>query len=339
MADVAHLAGVSRTAVSFVLNNIPNANIPEATRQRILQAAQELHYVPSQRGLNLVIGKAMLVALIVRQSSEQMSADAFQGEFVRGVTSVIEPEGYHLLIHAAEPNSPISTYGELVRTGKVDGLLIASPLIADPDVRLLHSEGTPLVLHGSQLGDIASVDVDNRQGAYTAVRHLIQLGHTRIGHISNAPFSYRSSRDRLDGYCEALREANIVCEDVLMQEGSFTASSGFTPMQRLLALPEPPTAVFVGSDVVGLGAIEAIRQRGLHVPGDISLVGFDDILLSRYLDPPLTTVHVPAYELGQEAGILLLTLIRGEMPPHLKVVLPTEMVVRRSTASVPVPRA
>jgi DNA-binding LacI/PurR family transcriptional regulator len=333
MEDVARAAGVSRTTVSFVLNDSPNTNIPQATRLRILQAAQDLDYVPNIQALNLATGQTMLIGLVLRQTPEQMSADAFLGEVIRGATRRIESDGYHLLVHAAEPDAPQnSTYGQLVRTHKVDGLIIASPLINDPEVELLHNEGTPIVLHGApDISDIPSVDVDNTQGAYTAVQHLIDLGHQRIGHISNAPLSYTSSRDRLSGYRQALTDAGITFDTSLVYEGEFTDASSYEPMHQMLDLPEPPTAVFIGSDVVALGAIDAIHSRGLHIPDDISVIGFDDVSLGKYLRPALTTVHLPAYELGRQAGEMILQIMRGNPLPNSQVRLPTELVIRSST--------
>jgi DNA-binding LacI/PurR family transcriptional regulator len=333
MEDVAKAAGVSRTAVSFVLNDIPEANIPEITRQRILQAARELDYIPNAQALNLVTGRTMMIALVVRQTSEQMSADAFLGEFIRGITRVIEAEGFHLLVHAVEPDAPNNTtYAQLVRTHKVDGLLITSPLIEDPEVQILHDEGTPIVLNGAtHFADIPSVDVDNVQGAYTAVRHLIDLGHRRIGHISNAPFSYTSARDRLEGYQLALADAGIQFDEFLVHPGAFTDTSSYEPMQMMLDLPEPPTAIFIGSDLVALGALQAIRNRSLTIPDDISVIGFDDVLIGKYIEPPLTTIHLPAADIGTKSGEMILASIRGEIFPTLRALLPTELVIRQST--------
>lgn len=334
MEDVARAAGVSRTTVSFVLNDSPNTNIPDVTRQRIRQAARDLHYTPNIQALNLAKGRTMMIARIQRQTAEQMSVDAFLGELVRGTIHAIEAEGYHLLLHPAEPGAPYnSTYGQLIRTRKVDGLIIASPLVDDPEIKLLQEEGTPIVLHGStDTADIPSVEVDNAQGAYTAMRHLLDLGHRRIGHISNAPFSYTSSRDRLTGYQQALEDAGIAYDPELVYAGAFTDASGYEPMNRLLDLPEPPSALFVGSDVVALGALDAIHNRGLRIPDDLSVIGFDDVLLGRYLRPPLTTIHLPAYELGREAGIMILRIMSGEPLPSRKVLLPTQLIIRNSTA-------
>ncbi|MBZ0284831.1 MAG: LacI family transcriptional regulator [Anaerolineae bacterium] len=337
MADVANHAGVSRTTVSFVLNNVPDANIPEATRQRILQSARELDYAPNVQALNLATGRTMMIALVVRQTSEQMAADLFLGEFMRGATRIIEADDYHLLVHAAEPDAVESTYGKLVRTHKVDGLLVASPMVEDPEVQLLHDEGTPIVLNGAtDARDIASVDVDNVQGAYTAVRHLIELGHRRIGHISNAPFSYTSSVYRLAGYRQALHESGISYDEQLVFAGEFTTESGYVAMQHLIDNPVLPTAVFIGSDVVAIGALDALHHHGLSIPRDMSVVSFDDILLSKYVRPALTTVHLPAYDLGRNAGEMILKIIRRQPLVKMRVLLPTELIVRDSTARLSV---
>jgi DNA-binding LacI/PurR family transcriptional regulator len=159
------------------------------------------------------------------------------------------------------------------------------------------------------------------------------LGHRRIGHISNAPFSYTSSRDRLAGYRQALTEAGIVYDSELVHAGAFTDNSSYEPMCRLLQLPDPPSAVFIGSDVVALGAIDAIHSRGLRIPDDISVIGFDDVALGKYLRPALTTVHLPAYDLGRKASEVILQIIHGQPLHTIQVRLPTELVIRDSTAS------
>jgi LacI family transcriptional regulator len=335
MKDVAERVGVSRTTVSFVLNNIPNSNIPEVTRQRIIQAARELDYAPNAQALNLVKGRTMMIALVVRKTAHQFAADAFLTEVMEGVMQVIEPQHFHLMIHAAHANAANNTYRELIRMRKVDGLLISSPLVEDAEVRQLHAEGTPIVLQGAVSGnDIPNVDVDNVQGAYAAVQHLLDQGHRRIGHISNAPFSYAASYDRLRGYRQALSEAGIAYDDGLVQAGNFNDDSGYGPMMALLDAPERPTAVFIGSDTVALGALNALRDRHLRVPQDISVIGFDDILVGQYLEPSLTTVHLPAVDLGRRAGEMILRVIHGEPLDAVSVRLPTHLVIRRSTTAV-----
>jgi LacI family transcriptional regulator len=334
MQDIAKAAGVSRTAVSFVLNNTPDSNIPATTRQRILQIAHELNYTPNAIALNLARGKAMTIGLIVRQTAAQMSIDPFIDQLMFGITRVIEAHGYHLLIHAVDPSASGSqTYVELVRTRKVDALLITSPMANDPEIKMLRDEGTPIVVNGApKLIDVPSVDVNNIEGAYTAVMHLLELGHRRIGHISNAPFTYTSSIDRLQGYRQALDEMDVAFDEALVHEGGFTHDSGAAPMRALLDLPAPPTAVFIGSDMVALGAIGAIHARGLRIPEDISIVGFDDLMFAQYLQPPLTTIHLSAYDLGWHGAEMLLTMLGGETPSPKRALLPTELCIRETTA-------
>jgi DNA-binding LacI/PurR family transcriptional regulator len=331
MSDIAKAAGVSRTTVSFVLNNLPDSNIPEMTRQRVLLAAQQLDYVPNTAALNLATGRTMMIALVVRKTHEQFAADSFLSEFIHGVMETAEPQGYHLMMHAARSNES-ANYRDLIRSRKADGLIISSPLIHDPEIRQLHDEKTPLVLNGSSdYPDIPSVDVDNIQGSYSAVTHLIELGHRCIGHISNAPFKYTAASLRLTGYQNALAQAGIVYDQTLVFEGDFTDTSGYTPMRALMDLPDRPTAVFVGSDTVALGAFQAVNDCGLKVPDDISIIGFDNIYLGKYLHPPLTTVHLPAFELGKQAGDTIIKAINAETMHTIRVLLPTQLIIRSST--------
>jgi DNA-binding LacI/PurR family transcriptional regulator len=174
------------------------------------------------------------------------------------------------------------------------------------------------------------VDADNYQGAQLATNHLISLGHRQIGLITNAPITYIASRERYRGFQDSLLAADLVYEPGLTREGFFTSESGFKAMNELLDSPEPLTAVFVASDVVAFGAIQAIHTRGLAIPQDIALVGFDDVSVSQFIEPFLTTIRLPAYELGWEAGKLSLELInKKELVSHGQL-LPTELIVRAS---------
>jgi DNA-binding LacI/PurR family transcriptional regulator len=333
MREVAELAGVSRTTVSFVLNDTPNANIPPKTRRRVLDAVRRLNYVPDATAVTLVTGRTQTLALVLRQTAHQLSADAFLGEVLRGLTRAVEPAGYHTLVH---PVAPDMTYGQLARSQKVDGLILSGPMVEEAELTALHAEGTPIVVQGTTIPrDVPSVDVDNEAAARVAVTHLLALGHRRIGHITNARTVYAAAHDRLSGYCQALEAYGVPYDPRLVYEGDFTEDSGAAAMRALLDLDEPPTAVFVASDVVALGALQVIREHGLHVPDDISLVGFDNIPLVSHLDPGLTTIHLPAFELGQRAGEMLLSLVWGNALEQTRVLLETELVVRGSTGPPP----
>jgi DNA-binding LacI/PurR family transcriptional regulator len=175
------------------------------------------------------------------------------------------------------------------------------------------------------------VDVDAISGAEGAVTHLLEMGHQRIGIITNAPLSYTSAQQRCLGYRNALEQRNIGPESSLIKEGNYTPASGYHAMQELLAESPRPSAVFVASDVVAVGAILAARRLGLRIPEDVAIVGFDDIPMAEYLDPPLTTVRLPAFGLGWAAGERLVRLIRGERLDQTGIFLESQLIIRDST--------
>jgi DNA-binding LacI/PurR family transcriptional regulator len=329
-ADVANAAGVSRTTVSFVLNGREDVKIPLETRERVLAAAERLGYHPHAPARQLAGGRSRIVALVLRQTPEQVAGDAVLAETLRGFASAARAEGFRVMVEPLPPEGPHSTYSDLLRAQHADGLVVSGPRIDDPSLLELLRDGFPIVLQGS-LPDVAapSVDVDNVAGARGAVEHLLALGHRRIACITNAPLVYTAARDRLAGYHEALASAGVGADPALVAEGAFDAASGHTAMAGLIATTTFD-AVFAASDVIALGAIGAMREAGLRVPDDISIVGFDDIPLAGYFDPPLTTVHLPAFELGQAAGRSLIDRINDRSVPE-RTLLPTELVVRSST--------
>jgi LacI family transcriptional regulator len=195
----------------------------------------------------------------------------------------------------------------------------------------LYDEGFPVVLHGRLREiDIPSVDVDNVRGAMMAVNHLLALGHRRVGMITNAPLAYAASRQRLEGYQRALRQAGIAYEDAWVRQGNFDEESGYAAVKELLALDEPPSAVFIASDMVAIGALRALHEEGVHVPDQVAIVGFDDITTARFITPALTTVQVPTFGLGWSAAELLIRLIDEAPPRDRHVRLDTELIVRET---------
>jgi DNA-binding LacI/PurR family transcriptional regulator len=330
--DVADLAGVSRTTVSFVLNSVPGMKISEETRQRVLEAALQLNYYPASAARTLASGKTHRIGLVLCEQRDHLMANAFLPAFLRGVNDLAHQERYRVVFQSAEDETGEIAYVGLLREQHVDGLIVSSPRSDDLQLSRLHEEGYPLVLHG-HLPDcvLPFVDVDNVGGAHKAVTHLIGLGHRRIGLITNAPLSYTSSQDRLTGYRQALKEAELPLDDELVRYGEFSPRSGRRAMKSLLALPSPPSAVFVASDVVALGAMSAVRERRMCIPQDVALVGFDDIFLAAYVSPPLTTVRLPAYGLGWAAGDMLIRLISEDEPLERQMLLESELVIRQSS--------
>src|SRR5690606_17223006 len=207
-------------------------------------------------------------------------------------------------------------YLQLFRAKRIDGLILSGPRFQDDALRVLEELVFPTVLMGNlPNSNFCSVDVDNVSAAYKAVKHLIGLGHRRIACITNADLSYTSAADRLQGYRQSLQDAGLPYDESISRFGDFDPDSGYAQMEHLLEkvfFKEPFTAAFIASDVVALGAKAAIRDKGLCIPRDIALVGFDDVPFSRYTDPPLTTIRLPSHDLGWNAGDRLIRMINGE---------------------------
>ena len=328
-ADVAARAGVSRTTVSFVLNAKADAGISAGPRRRIEEAARELGYHPHGAARALAGGTSQTIGLVLRQSAEQVAADALLAETLWGVASEARTGGYRVLVEPLSPDG--GRYSDLLLSQRVDGLIVSGPRVDDEELVALVADGFPIILQGS-LPDVAapSVDIDNRAAARTAVEHLIGLGHRRIGCITNAPLAYTAAADRVAGYRDAIEAAEIGFDATLVVEGAFDAASGRAAMASLLAVTDRVTAVFVASDIVAFGALRALREAGRSVPTDVSVVGFDDIPLARHFDPPLTTIRLPANALGAAAGRALVDRLAGR-PTSERTLLPTDLIVRDST--------
>jgi DNA-binding LacI/PurR family transcriptional regulator len=329
--QIAEEVGVSRTTVSLVLNDVPGVRISPATRRRILEVARRLNYHPDAAARTLASGRTRTIGFILCQSPDCIFADAFLPEVLRGVGEAVQENGFRALIHSVGDVSSPEAYASLVHEKHIDGIILSGPRCDDQELLRLKIEGFPIVLLG-QLPDsgIPFVDVDNVGAAKQAVEHLIGLEHRRIGMITNAPLEYTAACDRLVGYRQVLEEADIPFDEEMVRYGDFREESGRIAMEQLLDLPKPPTAVFVASDLVAFGALMVVKERGLRIPTDIALVGFDDVQLAHYVDPPLTTMQLPAYELGYQAATLLTQLISGDAVEEQKILLQTELVVRQS---------
>ena len=329
--DVAKVAGVSRTTVSFVLNDVSSVSISEATRKRVLDAAKKLNYSPNIAGKKLVSGKSYTIGLVLCQSPEQIFTDAFLPRVILGVEQAAMQQGFHVLLKPVDPDDA-GGYARLITENHVDGILLSGPRQDDTALMKLHQQRVPVLLMGQLPNtDIPFVDVDATAGAELAVNHLIELGHKCIGMITNAPLEYTSAQQRRDGYLRALQKANLPVDPRCIKEGNYTPGSGYEAMKALLDLEPRLTAVFVASDVVAIGAMLAVKQAGLHIPKDIALVGFDDIPLAEYFDPPLTTVRLPAYDLGWAGGERLIRIIQGEGLNNVSLLLDSKLITRQSS--------
>jgi len=329
--DVADAAGVSRTTVSLVLNNVPGTQISEETRQRVIAAARELDYVPDAAARALVSRRSQIIGLVLIRRSDQVASDGFLTQILDGLLEVVHRSGLRLLFDIVEPEHQKKAYLQLVRAKHIDGIILSGPRFDDEALTTLETDRVPVVLMG-QLpdSDIPFVDIDNVAAAQSAVRHLIELGHAHIACITNASLSYTAAADRLEGYRKALEEADIAYEKSLVRFGDFNIRSGYDQMCSLLEQQVKFTSIFVASDEVSLGAKAAIRERGLKIPQDIAMVGFDDLPISGYLDPPLTTVSVPAVQLARDASTMLIRLLNGEEVVEKQVLLESPLKIRES---------
>ncbi len=333
--DVAKAAGVSRTTVSLVLNGVEGIKIRPETRQRVMQIADELGYVPNAAARALVSQRAQIIGLFLTRRSHHISSDAFITQTLEGLLDVAHQHDMRLLIDIVEPEHQQEIYLEMARAKRIDGILLSGPRLDDQALRLLERDGFPTVLIGQLPGtDFCFVDVDNCASADMAVAHLIQLGHRRIACITNAAVSYTAAVDRLRGYRNALEAAGLSYDPALVRYGDFTVDSGYQQMKDLLESGAKFTAAFVASDTLVLGAKAALAERGLRVPQDVALVGFDDLPFAQYLSPPLTTVHLPAVELARQACNLLFCLLQGEQPCCQQTILDTHLVVRASCGAL-----
>jgi len=330
--DVANLAGVSRTTVSFVVNKNPRFSIRPGTVQKVQEAARVLGYIPNATARALASRRAKAVGLVMTRDPRYIASDPFLPQILGGLLDVVKQAQLNLLTDWVEPGQQYQTYSSLIRAKHIDGMILMTPRYDDPGLKALRETDIPVVLMGMVPGcDLYSVDVENVAAARTAVRHLISLGHQRIACILNAPSPYSSACQRLQGYQQALEEAGLAYDETLVGFADFDATSGYSQMRSLLAERPGFTAAFVASDNVALGALAAILDTGLKVPDDISLVGFDDIPMSSYIHPALTTIHMPAREIAQQSCHLLMRLIAGERPEERALTLPTELITRGST--------
>src|SRR5258705_565434 len=327
--DVARAAKVSVATVSRVING--SGPVKEETRRLMREVAGKMRYVPHSGARSLITSKTETLGVLLPDLYGE-----FFSEIIRGMDDIAQRNGLHLLISRAYADRHgIETAIRAMR-GRVDGVVAMSP---DLDANsLLNLPSTiPVVLLCSvpRGNEIDSLTIQNSRGAREMVAHLVSRGHRRIAIIKGSARNYDAA-ERLRGYRMALRDAGIATDHSLEREGDFTEAAGYTGAVELLALKERPTAIFAANDSMAIGALSALRESGVQVPEEMAVAGFDDIPLARYMDPPLSSVHVPICELGARAVGLLLNGIthKNDHPPRRERVS-TKLVIRRSTGGQP----
>ncbi|MDW8803625.1 LacI family DNA-binding transcriptional regulator [Streptomyces scabiei] len=326
---VAARAGVGRTTVSRVVNG--SDLVSADARARVLAAIKELNYVPNSVARGLVTNRTDAVALVIPESESRLGSEPFFAALIRGVSGALADSRTQLQLMLVRDQAERDQLTESVATRRVDGVLLVSVHSTDRLPGLLEEMGLPTVLAGRRdAGEqLSYVNADNAGGATAAVRHLLERGRRRVATITG-PLDMDVSRNRLAGWHTAHREANLSASELLVEEGDFTEESGARAMRSLLERVPDLDAVFAASDLMAVGALTELKRQKRQVPRDVAVAGFEDSVLARHTDPPLTTVRQPVEELGRTMARIL-TDITQHGAPRRQVTLPTELVVREST--------
>ncbi len=328
--DVAKEAGVGVGTVSRVINN--SDAVSDSTRHKVLSAIATLDYTPNANARRLSLGKTMTIAVIVPFFTRPSVV-----ERLRGIEKVLAASDYDLILYNVETvHRRRDCFQNVSRRERVDGMIIISLMPTDAEAERLKQTGVPIVLVDTHHAEFDSIMIDDVAGAYRATRHLIDLGHTKIAHIGDFvdnPFNFQQIHDRYQGYRQALKEANIPFRADYHLEGEHSRREAQRLAYEVLTNHDPPTAIFTFSDTQAIGVLEAARGLGVHVPEQLSVIGYDDIEIAEYLH--LTTIRQSLFQSGLDGGQLLLETmaIRDQKPQEY--LLPTELIVRGTTAPPP----
>ncbi len=331
--DVARLAEVSKTTVSRVIND--NSNVKSETKVRVLGAVRELGYTPNSIARALRIRKSNVVGVIIPRGIEYVFSDPFFPELIKGITTVLNLHNLNLhLVMSNSESEHRQAYSNLLKTKHIDGVILVCPRFDDKQYILkLRRASLPFVLVGRfPLEKVNYVGYDSKQGACSAVEHLIRLGYKQIGFISGS-FDLIGGVDRFEGYKMALERHSLEYDSELVTKGDWTREGGYEAMCELLNKAKVPTAVFTANDQMAVGAVKAIKEKGLQIPKDMAMVGFGDTQLASYIEPSLTIVKEPTYEEGAMAAEMLVKLINDEEIKEPQVMLETKLIIRESCGS------
>jgi LacI family transcriptional regulator len=331
-SDVARLSGVSRTTVSFVLNETPGKNISEETRARVLEAARRLEYSPDEEAVSMAKRTRSTVGLIISHSNSIYS-DAYILRLIEGMAPVFNKRRTALVLVPVRQRK--TDYLEIVREHGLDGVLIMNARADDEGITSFAGADLPCVVIGTVEGiDVSQIDIDNEAAAFEVCDYLLGLGHRRIAFIAHASLDYFAAAERLAGYRRALGERGIAEEEALLRVADFTEASGYAAIRSILEGDGRPDAVFAGNDAIAYGAIQGILDSGLRIPDDVSIAGFDDDFPSRFLQPALTSMTLPAASLGQKAASTVIDILDGIEPPPGRIILPARLSIRDSCRRV-----
>lgn len=331
LKDVAKLAGVSLASASMALSDSPR--VAAATKEAVRAAAAQLGYVPHAAGRALRSRRVGAIAVVLPHSSEHVFSHPTLTALLEGIVAVAADRDLSTVLSTSRTErDEASAYQRFMHGREADGVIVAAAAVADANLIQLVRSSYPVVLVGRapHLPEATAVGLDDLHGGEVATKHLVEVhGARRIAHIAG-PLGHQSAMDKLTGYQTALVSAAIAPDPALVVESDYSDGGGYEAVEELFRRKTPFEAIFAANDQMALGASEALRARGLAVPGDVPLVGYDDILLARYADPPLTSVHGDMAAVGALAATRLLDLVDGQPASEHLTLLPTGLVVRRS---------
>ncbi|WP_055105747.1 LacI family DNA-binding transcriptional regulator [Paenibacillus ihumii] len=325
--DIAKLTGFSPTTVSKVFNGY--SDVSEKTRRKILEAAQQLDYVPNAHARSLTTKRSWTIGVLFNDSSGAGILHPYFGGVIEGFKKVATSKGYDLMFITKDIGGKPSGYLEHCKIRGVDGIVVIGPDYSDPYFHELIEADIPCILLDSESEHVSTIYSDNILGSELAVDYLYSLGHRSIAHIGGG-HSFAGVQ-RVQGFIEAMQRRGLSVKPEFIVQGSynFTVENGYKAMEQLLELKDRPTAVFAAGDNLAVGAMIAMREHGISVPEDISIIGFDDIEMAKYLTPALTTIRQNTYGLGSRAANMLIYSIEGHKELQ-RDMLPVELVVRDS---------
>ncbi len=334
ITDIAEKTGLSITTISQVLNN-KGQRFSKKTRDQIIEAARELNYRPNQLAVGLLTKKTKTIGLVIPDV-----CNIFFSEFAKGIENLARTEGYSVILCNSDDKFEFEAKNiQMLTDHNVDGIaiILSAESFGDKNeecLKALKMTGIPVILADcfNDVSGFNTIEIDNQKGSSIVVDYLLSLGHRRIGCIVG-PQGLKSNKIRLKGYIDELEKNGIRPDTDLIYEGDFRYQSGYTGALELL--PRRPTAIYCHNDMMAYGAMKALREKNLRIPDDISVVGFDDIFFSQHMDVPLTSIHQPAYQMGQQAGVILLEEIKNHNTEKRHIVFEPKLVVRQSTGTAP----
>ncbi|MCQ6267930.1 LacI family transcriptional regulator [Fictibacillus sp. WQ 8-8] len=331
--DIAKRVGLSITTVSRALNDY--YDVSEKTKQRVKQAARDLNYSPNSIARSLVMKKTRTIGLLVSEMFREGVKDNFTYEVLCGINDCSGQHDYDLVLFStSSAKQKVKTYAQVCRERRVDGVIISGIKTNDTYLKEVVTSDIPCVLIDIPIRSdkVGFITTDSVLGAKTAVEYLIELGHKNIGFMNGHDFAF-VSKNRLEGYSQALLENEIIVRSEWIANGAFSEVIAEEKALQMLQNHPEITAIFCASDLMALGVIRAAKKLNLQMPDELSIIGYDDIVLASYVTPALTTISQDKYQMGYQAAEMLISILENQVEPHQRV-LNSKLVIRESTASI-----